>query len=265
MMNRLLRRWKQYKYRFTPWLILNLKNRSLQSDFNTNVVPAEKLQADLHLFLSGLHSHFKKIQSLTDKSKQSASLEFMKEYFGFSIERCKSFLPNGGQGVKVTSGIVPSGCITSLYPGLIYEPYEPIFFQSLGNPFIFRCADGLLIDGNDRGLSKSLFKSCRGRDSMWPLPSCDDSWLRPHNICLNIGQYVNNHNKQYPANVAYQEIDIDADFPAHLKQYLPNNHYCAVIHSPNGINRKLRIIALVSLREIKCDEEIFSSYFTVVS
>ena len=42
--------------------------------------------------------------------------------------------------------------------GTVYLPHEPLFFQSLWNPFIFRCADGVMIDGNHRGLSKWIYK-----------------------------------------------------------------------------------------------------------
>ena len=42
--------------------------------------------------------------------------------------------------------------------GTVYQKYEPIFFQSIGNPFIFRCLDGVLIDGNDKGISKVVYR-----------------------------------------------------------------------------------------------------------
>lgn len=45
-----------------------------------------------------------------------------------------------------------------LFAGTVYLPHEPLFFQSLWNPFIFRCADGVMIDGNHRGLSKWIYK-----------------------------------------------------------------------------------------------------------
>lgn len=47
-----------------------------------------------------------------------------------------------------------SGCTT----GTVYQKYEPVFFQSIGNPFIFRCLDGILIDGNDKGISKVVYR-----------------------------------------------------------------------------------------------------------
>ena len=37
-------------------------------------------------------------------------------------------------------------------------PYEPLLVQSIGNQFIFRCVDGVHIDGKDRGLSRMLYK-----------------------------------------------------------------------------------------------------------
>ena len=42
--------------------------------------------------------------------------------------------------------------------GTVYNSYEPIFFQSLANPFIFRCIDGVLIDGKDTGLSRMIYR-----------------------------------------------------------------------------------------------------------
>ena len=37
-------------------------------------------------------------------------------------------------------------------------PHEPLLLQSLGNQFVFRCADGVMIDGNHRGLSRLIYK-----------------------------------------------------------------------------------------------------------
>ncbi|BFZ16596.1 hypothetical protein BsWGS_19635 [Bradybaena similaris] len=269
-MQKLLGRWKQYKYRFVPWLVLNLKNRSLRSvtDKQTDCLISDMdFRAFITGFLTNLHHlSAEKLQSMTQQDKHSECLKLMKSLAGFTVERSPSVLSSGGTGVKVTSGVVPQFSITSLYPGLIYEPQDPILFQSIGNPFIFRCADGILIDGNDQALSKFLYKSCQGRDSCWPLPACDDSWLTPYPSCpLNIGQYVNNHNKQYPANVAYQEFNLPSDFPARLRQYLPNNHYTPSFIAAEGIARELRVVGLVSLREIHCGEELFSSYFTIVT
>ncbi|PVD22767.1 hypothetical protein C0Q70_16023 [Pomacea canaliculata] len=162
------------------------------------------------------------------QSSAENNLDLMHKVLGFKIQRQLSSIPNGGTGVIVTAGFIPAGTVTSLYPGLLYQPHEPIFFQSLGNPFIFRCIDGLLIDGNDKGISRLLYKSCHGRDRLGPFSLCDASWLTNWPINpLAVGQYVNNHNKDFPANVAYQEFDLPFNFPFHLRQYLPNNFYSA--------------------------------------
>ncbi|GFR61476.1 SET domain-containing protein 9 [Elysia marginata] len=203
---------------------------------------------------------------MTEAERYQISLGVMKECSGFCVERTQSILPSGGRGVCVTDGFVPKHCVTSLYPGLIYQPHDPVFFQSIGNHFIFRCIDGILVDGNDAGLSKSLFKSCMRRDSLWPLPACDESWLTDTPVCpLNVGQYVNNHNKKYPANVAYQEFSVPYDFPFHLRQYLPVNFYSSILNVPENVTRPLKIVALISLEEIHNGQELFSSYFTLVS
>ncbi|RUS88585.1 hypothetical protein EGW08_003685 [Elysia chlorotica] len=264
-------RWRQYRYRFLPWLLFNLKDRSVRS---VSEHEADSLVSDICFhnflweFLSTLHMALsdKDAHLMTAAEKYSRGLNVMKECSGFCIERTDSTLPSGGHGVSVTSGVIPKHHVTSLYPGLLYQPYDPVFFQSIGNHFIFRCIDGVLVDGNDKGLSKSLYKSCMKRDSLWPLLACDESWLTDTPLCpLSVGQYVNNHNKKYPANVAYQEFSLPADFPAHLRQYLPINFYSSILNVPEGLHRQVKIVALVSLDSIHCGQELFSSYFTLVN
>ncbi|KAK3791571.1 hypothetical protein RRG08_002927 [Elysia crispata] len=267
----LYNQWRQYRYRFLPWLLFNLKDRSVRCITKHEV---DKLVSDvcvhnfLWKFLSTLHSALsdKDAHLMTSVERYYIGLSVMKECSGFCIERTKSTLPSGGRGVSVTDGVVPKHHVTSLYPGLLYQPYDPVFFQSIGNHFIFRCIDGILIDGNDKGLSKSLYKSCMRRDSLWPLPACDESWLTDLPVCpLNVGQYVNNQNKKYPANVAYQEFSLPEDFPAHLRQYLPINFYSSILNVPENMHRPVKIVALISLDKIHCSQELFSSYFTLVS
>ncbi|XP_071850141.1 uncharacterized protein [Apostichopus japonicus] len=188
--------------------------------------------------------------------------QVMFDVFKFTIQRKLSNLPEGGVGVFVSSGVLPKHHIVAMYPGTIYLPSEPILLQSLGNPFIFRCADGLLIDGCDKRLSKMIYNSCSRRDRIAPnTASSDLTWTTdyPQNP-LNVGQYINNQTKEYPANVAYQELNIDHNFPLHLRKYLPNVFYCAgQLHQ-----RPLRTVVLVSLRDIQPGEELLSSYFTLI-
>ncbi|NXK46148.1 SETD9 protein, partial [Chauna torquata] len=179
---------------------------------------------------------------------------------GFSITRDRSSLVSAGTGVFVTKGFVPKGTVVSLYPGTVYRKHEPIFFQSLGNPFIFRCIDGVLIDGNDKGLSRAVYRSCSRRDQLGPFQMSDVSWLTaaPQNP-LAVGQYVNNCSYEKAANVCYQEFDVPRCFPVELKQYLPN-----IVYS-HDIQSHLRCVVLVTLRDIEQGEELFSNYYTVVN
>ncbi|MBN3300520.1 SETD9 protein, partial [Amia calva] len=183
----------------------------------------------------------------------------MLDTLGFSIHRAPSSLQAAGTGVFVDVGVVPKGATVAMYPGTVYQTHEPIFFQSIGNPFVFRCIDGVLIDGNDRGISKVVFRSCSGRDRLGPFKLSDVSWLSasPGNP-LAVGQYVNNCSNEKAANVCYQEFDVPDSFPLELRQYLPNVNYRQDIHRP------LRCVVLVALREIHAGEELFSNYFTVV-
>lgn len=87
-----------------------------------------------------------------------SNLKRMKNSVGFVMERKPSLIPAGGTGVFVTGGQVPPGTVVSMYPGTVYRGGEPIMFQSLANPFIFRCIDAILIDGNDKNLSKYIYR-----------------------------------------------------------------------------------------------------------
>lgn len=119
---------------------------------------------------------------------------------GFSISRETSSLISAGKGVFVTKGFVPKGAVVSMYPGTVYQKHEPIFFQSIGNPFIFRCLDGMLIDGNDKGISKVIYRSCNGRDRLGPFEMSDSTWLTSEvQNPLAVGQYVNNCSNGEPS------------------------------------------------------------------
>ncbi|XP_025056959.1 SET domain-containing protein 9 isoform X2 [Alligator sinensis] len=186
--------------------------------------------------------------------------ELLFHTLGFSITRNQSSLVSAGTGVFVTRGFVPKGAVVAMYPGTVYQKYEPIFFQSIGNPFIFRCIDGVLIDGNDKGISKAVYRSCSRRDQLGPFHMSDVSWLTPVvQNPLAVGQYVNNCSPDKAANVCYQEFDVPECFPIELKQYLPNVTYSHDIQSP------LRCVVLVALRDIKQGEELFSNYYTIVN
>ncbi|XP_004848565.1 SET domain-containing protein 9 isoform X1 [Heterocephalus glaber] len=291
----LWRRWSRYKYRFVPWIALNLSHnprtlRYVPEESKDKVTPDEDVLGTLlkvfqALFLNDLNKQSdiltmlpepvkSKYQDLLTLQHQRVNLvdnrhqqqnifkpeEILYKTLGFSVARATSSLISAGRGVFVTKGLVPKGAVVSIYPGTIYQKYEPIFFQSIGNPFIFRCLDGVLIDGNDKGISKAVYRSCSGRDRIGPLKMSDSTWLTSE-ICnpLAVGQYVNNCSNDRPANVCYQEFEVPAVFPIELKQYLPNIAYSYDKQSP------LRCVVLVALRDIKQGEELFSNYYTIVS
>ncbi|XP_022097136.1 SET domain-containing protein 9-like isoform X2 [Acanthaster planci] len=150
----------------------------------------------------------------------NAGLDVMQRMLGFTIERQPSSIPGGGTGVFVTRGTIPAETVVAMYPGTVYKSWEPILLQSITNPFIFRCLDGTLIDGND---------------------------------------------KDNEANVAYQEFDVPESFPFQLLRFIPNVFYSSTYQQDVSSGpRLMRTVVLVSLRDIHCGEELFSSYFTIV-
>ncbi|XP_062067983.1 SET domain-containing protein 9 isoform X1 [Lepus europaeus] len=299
MPGRLLRglwqRWRRYKYRFVPWIALNLSHnpktlRYVPEESKDKVLSDEDVLGTLlklfqALFLNDFSKQSEilamlpepvksKYQDLWAVQRQRETLlgnsqpqqntfkpeEILYKTLGFCVVRAPSSVISAGKGVFVTKGLVPKGAVVSMYPGTVYQKHEPIFFQSIGNPFIFRCLDGVLIDGNDKGISKVVYRSCSGRDRLGPLKMSDSTWLTAEtDNPLAVGQYVNNCSNERAANVCYQEFDVPAVFPVELKQYLPNTAYSYDRQS------LLRCVVLIALRDIKQGEELFSNYYTIVS
>ncbi|XP_051944638.1 SET domain-containing protein 9 [Hippocampus zosterae] len=262
-------KWRSYRHRFLPWIVLNIsKNektlRHVQERREDKLVPDEEVSRNLLHFFRVLHRANRRVefgnfhsQVISDYERRVHDAMF--QSLGFCIDRKPSTLPNAGNGVFVTRGLVPKGATVAMYPGTIYQAYEPILLQSIRNPFVFRCIDGVLVDGNDKGISKMVYKSCSGRDRMGPFMMSDTTWLTvtPQNP-LAVGQYVNNCSNERPANVCYQEYDVPDTLPMEFRCYLPNVNYSA--HS----QRPLRCVVLVSLRDITAGEELFSNYYTIV-
>lgn len=38
-----------------------------------------------------------------------------------------------------------------LYPGTVYQPFEPLLFVSIANSYILKCFDGIFVDGKKTG------------------------------------------------------------------------------------------------------------------
>ncbi|KAK1800852.1 hypothetical protein P4O66_006035, partial [Electrophorus voltai] len=175
---------------------------------------------------SSQHTHLT-TQNAAPAGPELAPCDTALQTLGFYIDKRSSSLPSAGTGVFVTQGHVPKGVVVAMYPGTIYQADDPILIQSIRNPFVFRCIDGVLIDGNDKGMSKLVFRLVQVT-----------------------------YNKA--ANVCYQEFDVPDGFPLELHQYFPNVNY-----RPD-VQRPLRCVVLVSLRAIHRGEELFSNYYTIV-
>ncbi|CAM9349580.1 unnamed protein product [Lampetra fluviatilis] len=255
-------KWGSYKYRFVPWMWLNI----LKNQRTLRVVCARgdgeqlghgEVAAQLLLLLQALNIKWR--GHSVSSGEAGRPVDVMRASLGFAVERAASSVPGAGTGVFVTRGAVPAHALVCLYPGTVYQKFEPVLFQSLGNPFMFCCLDGVLVDGRDRGLSRIVYRSCSGRDRLGPHALSDVTWLTPQPINpLSIGQYINNCSNEKEANVCYQEFDVPPAFPLNLRRFLPNVPYS------HDIERPLRCVVLVSLRKILSGEELFSNYYTLV-
>ena len=206
-------------------------------------------------------------------------------------------MPGAGKGVFLKQGRILRGQVVALYPGTIYMPYQPILLPSLKNPYIFRCSDGVFVDGNYKGISAAIYRSIHGRDRIGSqMPICDISWLHLRSIIndenctnningtdinlnmvvnpLNIGQIVNNCNPKisgHSANLAYQEINIKfgesknntfKDFT--VLGLLPNAYYKNEVFDMQE-NLVVKTIALVAIKDVQHGEELLTTYFTLVN
>ena len=91
------------------------------------------------------------------KVKGSTTQSFLGE-FGFQLEIRPSQI--AGNGVFLAKGSIPQNTLVALYPGTVYKPWEPVFFQSIRNHVMLECIDRHYIDAKAHGLSRSIYKSC---------------------------------------------------------------------------------------------------------
>ncbi|KDR10407.1 SET domain-containing protein 9-like isoform X2 [Zootermopsis nevadensis] len=262
MLINMLKKWKGYRHRFVPWIALNLKNRSkriVEAGQEDKIVCDDVLLSVLLHLLPNLLSTAN--TSLSPATVAARNMKVAESVLGFCVRRATSKVPGAGVGVTVARGSVERGSLVALYPGTLYHPHEPILLPSIGNAFVLRCVDGIHVDGSDRRISKMIYKSCVRRDSVWPHQAGDLTWLTEHSAMpLSIGQYVNNHSPGFPANVAYQELNVPLSrvLPEH-RCFLPN-----VWYSSSCQHDHLRLVALVSTAHIEEGDELFSTYYTLI-
>ncbi|XP_056403417.1 SET domain-containing protein 9 isoform X3 [Hyla sarda] len=264
----LLTRWRSYKYRFVPWVALNLaRNRRTLRYVSPGC--SDKVTADAEVC--------------------STLITFLRALFTSDITRQRDLL----------SLLPPSTC--AMYPAPDGSHHQQCPHATHhADEVMYKCL-GFSIDRHPSSLDEAgtgVFVSkgsCSGRDQLGPLKMCDCTWLTstPRNP-LSVGQYINNCSNgnvhvsrtnciqnickkqcnkymsgyfihitrllpaERAANVCYQEFDVPESFPVELRQYIPNVRYSHDVEGP------LRCVVLVALRDIHCGEELFSNYFTLV-
>ncbi|EFC48777.1 predicted protein [Naegleria gruberi] len=193
-----------------------------------------------------------------------------------------------GDGIFL-KGSVKKGQVLCLYPGLVYDFSDPIFFQSIGNMFINQRSDYCRVDGNDRFISKIYFKSYANRDNIilsngQYIKQCDSSWLnfkyihddgnvenywkirKQYSILnhLNIGHYINSpvsEDNKFKSNVMYFEYDfLYNDWPYHLRQYIPNVFYKQPYDSSPVLTKSILLISLCDIESQDGNIELFANY-----
>jgi hypothetical protein len=119
------------------------------------------------------------------------------------------------------------------------------------------------VDGKPRSLSKRVFLSAASRENT-PFATCDVSWLAaseeateitpPLKNPLNIGHLINHSSNP---NVMYFELDLPTDFPAHLREFIPNVYFAPRVGDSH--QHFVQAIAMVALKTIE-NEELFADY-----
>ncbi|KAI8970072.1 hypothetical protein BDF20DRAFT_889155 [Mycotypha africana] len=195
-----------YFNRFYPLQAAKLFVKSLKNNNNTSALNSPtkvlKLTKDLTqnqsnaALVDAVKSIFIKFDTLPDQKQ-----------LDFTVSRRVSTILDAGYGVFLNGNTQKAGSILCFYPGTIYMSSDPIFFVSLSNQYILKCADGIYIDGKSNGLSGRVYSSLYKREN-WPgaILVSDNTWMTATNDIKNlrnplaIGQFVNNHTDECKAN-----------------------------------------------------------------
>ncbi|CAF1339918.1 unnamed protein product [Rotaria magnacalcarata] len=221
--------------------------RSIENEIDRNNLHREILQ----LFDRLLKSH-------SNKSPRS----ILQEHMNFSIN--KGLSQTHSQGVFLDYGqINKAGQLVAIYPGTIYRRHiDPLLLPSIRNRFLLARKDDLIIDGRDRGLSRSIYLSCHAR-----YPSYDKTWLSQdvflHKNPLTLGHYINHFPSDGLPNVTYHEFDFNFnDNEYDLYRFVPNVRYTDTDMGDD--DKGIPSVVLISLRQIKQGEELFSCYLNII-
>ena len=139
--------WSEYKYRFLPWIAVNLRKELREGRQHECVRNDEhylgRLQSLLRAFTRPDDDPWLLYRDTRRRRHLFASLHddnrrVMLREFGFSVRVRASRIAGAGNGVFVDEGRVREGQIVALYPGTQYEPYQPLLLQSIRNKYILR-------------------------------------------------------------------------------------------------------------------------------
>jgi hypothetical protein len=211
-----------------------------------------------------LHQQFVQLftRLLNCQSMKSPRI-ILQEEMNFSLN--KGLSQTHAQGVFLDYGQIESaGQLVAIYPGTIYRRhFDPLLLPSIRNTFLLARKDDLIIDGRDRGLSRSIYLSCHAR-----YPLYDTTWLSKdiyqHKNPLTLGHYINHFPLDGLPNVTYYEFDFCFnENENHFYRLVPHVRYADV--DDDDIERKgMPSTVLISLRPIKQGEELFSCYLNVI-
>jgi hypothetical protein len=210
---------------------------------------------------TNLHQQFLQLFSrLLNSSSAKSSRTILQEEFHFSLN--KGVSQTHAQGVFLDSGqITDAGQLVAIYPGTIYRRhFDPLLLPSIRNTFLLSRKDDLIVDGRDRGLSRSIYLSCHAR-----YPLYDKTWLLKdifkHKNPLTLGHYINHFPVNGLPNVTYYEFDFSFnENQDDLYRFVPNVRYSDI---DDNDEKGMPSAVLISLRPIKQGEELFSCYLNV--
>ena len=211
-------------------------------------------QVEFHEKLVQLFLH------LSNRSINETPKDILRQDWNFSLR--KDLSQTHDQGVFLDYGrISAAGKIVAIYPGTIYHrTYDPLLLPSIRNQFLLARKDDFVIDGRDRGLSRSIYLSCHSRS-----PRYDKTWLSHdiylHQNPLTLGHYVNHFPQDTLPNVTYYEFDFAFHGKdSNLERFIPHVRYADI----DDQDQSMPSTILVSLRPIEKDEELFSCYLNLI-
>ena len=141
--DRLIGQWSEYKYRFVPWLALNMRKQlARKSGRDSKSKMPRKSEEDYVASLASLLKQFHRPDSDpwmlfrdTEKRKDlfsslhAKNKSVLEREWGFDVSVSPSLIPNAGNGVILSRGSARRGQMVALYPGTLYLPHQPILLQ----------------------------------------------------------------------------------------------------------------------------------------